>query len=48
MQEANLFKKNAAVQEEAAAQVVEGEVEGLVHLNHRCHQRKPQELVKHL
>ena len=47
IQEANLLKKNTAVLEEAAAQVVEGEVEGLIHLNHPYHQRKTQEGMKH-
>ena len=41
MQEKNLLKKNTTVQEEAAAQVMEGEVKGLVHLKHPYHQRKP-------
>ena len=40
MQEANICKKNTAVQEEAAAQVAEGEVEGLVYLNHSCHPKR--------
>ena len=44
MQEANVLQQ---LQEEAAAQVVEEEVAGLVHLNFPHHKRESQRVATH-